>query len=286
MKTEITQIITHPGGAHKDEFLACAVLLTEYPVSIERRDPKAEDLANASTAVLDIGHLHEPDKNNFDHHQFPREQTPTCSLSLVLQAMGLYEDARLFCDWLEVAEWLDCRGAGGTAEWMGVERDVVSKLNSPIDVTMLRRFSGESMLEPGDTIWELIRMIGEDLLKYIRSMRSRIDGLDEIVQIREIEGVGKIVVIERADDLPQDPIRGLHHYLLQNNLTESIVGMAYPDSRGEGYGIKRYDDHPSLDFTRIEEETDVHFAHKSGFLAKTSANDIKRLDELFQKAVV
>src|SRR6478752_6661686 len=108
--SQIELILTHPGGAHKDELLACSVLLALHPVPLVRREPAAEDLANPTTAVVDVGHLHEPARNNFDHHQLPKDQIPTCSLSLVLQHLGLYEDARQFCDWLEAAEWFDFSG--------------------------------------------------------------------------------------------------------------------------------------------------------------------------------
>ena len=39
-------IVTHPGGAHKDEFLACSVLLAQTPSSILRREPTEEDLSD------------------------------------------------------------------------------------------------------------------------------------------------------------------------------------------------------------------------------------------------
>ena len=139
--TPFTTILTHPGSAHKDEFLACCVLLASNPVPIVRREPTAADLADPATAVLDVGHRHEPALNNFDHHQLPDDAAPTCALSLVLQHLGLYADARAFCEWLEPAEYFDCRGPNATAKWLGIERDVVFKLYSPIDGTLLRRFA-------------------------------------------------------------------------------------------------------------------------------------------------
>ena len=75
-------ILTHPGSAHKDEFLACCVLLAEHPVPIERREPLPNDLADPAVAVVDVGHRHEPALNNFDHHQLAKDHPPTCSLSL------------------------------------------------------------------------------------------------------------------------------------------------------------------------------------------------------------
>lgn len=88
--------------------------------------------------MVDVGASHDPQLGNFDHHQFPKDHPPMCSLSLVLQHLGLYEDARAFCDWLEPAEWLDTRGPKETSRWLGINRDTLAKLNSPIDVTPIK----------------------------------------------------------------------------------------------------------------------------------------------------
>ena len=62
---------------------------------------------------------------------------------------------------------------------------------------------------------------------------------------------------------------------------DDVVGaIVYPDRRGAGYGISRYEDDPRLDFSQVEGEPDVHFAHKSGFMCKTSATAPERLREL------
>jgi len=50
--------------------------------------------------------------------------------------------------------------------------------------------------------------------------------------------------------------------------------------------MSRYNDHPAFDFTRIQAEPDVHFAHARGFVAKTSAADVARLKELLETARV
>ena len=118
----LKRIVTHPGGAHKDDLLATCVLIAIHGCAIERREPTPEDLADPEVGVVDIGETHDPALNNFDHHHFPREHAPSCSLSLVLQSLGVYEDAVKFCDWLEPAEWFDSRGPNRTAEWLGVPR--------------------------------------------------------------------------------------------------------------------------------------------------------------------
>ncbi len=282
----IERIITHPGGAHKDDFLACSVLLALHPVAILRKEPEAGELADAAVAVVDVGHLHDPDLNNFDHHQLPREGVPTCALSLVLQHLGVYQDALKFCDWLEPAEWFDCRGPVATAEWMGVERDALTRLNSPIDVTLLRRFALQSELHPGNPLWEVMRMIGEDLLDYIQNLRGRLDFIASHAQVWSLTHAGgafQVLFMPRTDPLPDEPSMGLGRYIESQGLN-GVVGMIYPDRRGEGYGLSRYNDDLRLNFRRVEQEADVHFAHKQGFVAKTSATELERLKELMAAA--
>jgi len=283
----ITKIITHPGGAHKDEVLACSILLARHQVRIERRDPSEEELDDASICIVDIGHRHEPAKSNFDHHQFPRDHVPTCSLSLILQDMGLYEEAREFCDWLEPAEWFDCRGPGATADWLGVPRSVVNQLNSPIDVTFLRRFAQATELNPGDPLWEWLKIIGEDLLAYIQNLHDRLAFIEEHSAVWELEAEGvpfKVLFLERTDPLPEEPSFGTERYVERKGWAQDIVGLVYPDRRGSGYGLSRYRDHPQLDFTRITDAEGVHFAHARGFVAKTSHTDPKVLAELVIQA--
>ncbi|MDA0345839.1 MAG: MYG1 family protein [Verrucomicrobia bacterium] len=280
-------IVTHPGGAHKDDFLACSVLAATYGVPIERRDPTEAELADPAVCVVDVGHEHDPEKRNFDHHQFPRDHVPTCALSLVFQYLELYEDAQEFYDWLEPAEWFDCRGANDTAKFLGVERDIINKLNSPIDGTLIRRFALNQRIEPGQPLWEMMKLVGSDMVDFLKTLRSRIEFVGEHAELWEIDhanGNFKVVFLPRTEPLPEEPSMGIIRYTEEQGLDKEVVGLVYPDRRGQGYGLSRYKDHPSLEFTKIEAEADVHFAHKKGFVAKSSATEIDRLKELLQMA--
>ena len=286
----IKTIITHPGGAHKDDFLACSLMASVHGVPIVRREPTEQELDDAHICIIDVGGRHEPEKNNFDHHQFPRDHKPTCALSLILQNLGIYEDARMFCDWLEPAEWFGCRGPQKTAEWLGIGRDVVGKLNSPIDMTMLRRFAQttpDRELQAGDHVYELMRFIGGDLLEYLHSVRSKLDSISMHVQRWELASDGEnfdALFLPRTDSLLDDISGSLGRYIIVNELHEEISAIVYPDSRGEGFGLARFNDHPRIDFTRVESADDVHFAHNSGFLCKTSATEQDRLKEILTHA--
>lgn len=279
------RIVTHPGGAHKDDFLACCVLLPSSPVPIERRDPEPCDLESPDVAVVDVGSLHEPENGNFDHHQFPRDHVPTCALSLVLQHLGLYEDARLHCDWLETSEWLDCRGPVHTARWLGIGPDVMGKLNSPVDITLLRRFAAQPNHLPGEPVWEVMRMIGMDMVDFISRLRERMAFVAQHAELWQLDGF-RALYMPRTEPLPEDASAGLARYIEQTHPGQEVIAMVYPDGRGTGYGLRRHQDDPRLDFTRIGREDDVHFTHQQGFIAKCSATEKVRLRELLQQAYV
>ena len=280
-------IVTHPGGAHKDDLLAVCVLIARFGAPVLRQDPSPEQLADPKVAVVDIGANHDPERMNFDHHHFPRDHPPTCALSLVLESMGLYEDARQFCDWLETAEWFDSRGPNKTAAWLGVPRQAVSQLNSPIDITLLRRFAQRERLDPGDTLYEYMRFVGEDLLDHLRLARQRLDFVAchaEHWKLPAGDEAIEVIFLPRIDPLPEEPSNAVASYIRAEGLENTIAASVYPDRRGSGYGIARYEDHPRMDFSTLGSEPDVRFAHKTGFMCKTEATDQDRLKELVRRA--
>ena len=188
-----------------------------------------------------------------------------------------------FCDWLETAEWFDSRGPKKTGEWLGVPRRAISQLNSPIDTTLLRRFGQVTRLESTDPLYVYMKMVGEDLLEYLRVARERLDFIARHVERWTIAaGDDRIetLFLPRTEPAADEPSSMLGSYIRARKLGDVIAAIIYPDRRGEGFGIGRYEDHPRLDFSQVEGQPDVHFAHKSGFMCKTSASDPARLQEL------
>lgn len=284
----IKLIVTHPGGAHKDDFLACCLLAHLHGVPIQRREPSDDDLANESICVVDVGGEHTPQRNNFDHHQFPRDAPPLCALSLVLQDLGLYEDALSFCAWLRPAEWLDTLGPNEAAKLMGIPRAAFSELNSPIDITLLNRFANCTELSAEDAIYQVMCMVGEDIVNYVRSLRERLDFLNQHCQWWTIEtdsGLIEALFLEQHEVIANDPSFGLHAFIVEQGKEEQVHALVYPDRRGNGYGLTRYDDCPRLNFSLIENHPEVRFAHKRGFVAKVETTDPVRLKSLLAAAV-
>lgn len=285
----IQLIVTHPGGAHKDDFLACSLLAHLHGVPIERRDPSDSDLDNPTICVVDCGGRHDPDLNNFDHHQFPRDAEPLCALSLVLQSLGLYEDALSFCSWLRPAEWLDTLGPNEAARLMGIPRDALGALNSPVDITLLNRFANLKDLDPQNPIYQVMCMVGEDLVNYLRSLRERLDFLKQHAEYWTIEADCEPVqalFLEQHEEIAKEPSFGLYAFIESEGKQGEIQALVYPDRRGDGYGMTRYNDCQRLDFSQIESHEEVRFAHKRGFVAKVSTTDQTKLQQLLGLAVV
>lgn len=285
----IQLIVTHPGGAHKDDFLACSLLAHLHSVPIHRREPTEEDLADKSTCVVDVGLVHDADLNNFDHHQFPRDAPPLCALSLVLQDLGLYEDALSFCAWLRPAEWLDTLGPNETAKLMEIPRQAFTDLNSPIDISLLNRFANLTELSPNDTIYQVMCMVGEDIVNYVRSLRERLNFLKQHCKWWTIEDAGdpiEALFLEQCDEIAEDPSFGIYAFIAEQQKEDLVHALIYPDRRGSGYGLTRYEDCARLNFSKIEQQDDVRFAHKRGFVAKVEATNPERLKELLGLAVV
>ena len=83
-----------------------------------------------------------------------------------------------------------------------------------------------------------------------------------------------------SDPPIEDASGALAWRIKELELEEEVVATVYPDSRGEGYGMRRFDDSPVLDFSLLADEPEVHFTHARGFIAKTSCTQIERLKEL------
>lgn len=166
------KIVTHKGSAHRDEFMACCLLIAAgKATSIERRDSTTRDLSDAGVLVLDQGGCHEPDFNNYDHHQLPRDADPTCSITLILPLLCIDQvQARDIWRWLEFSERLDSKGPFASAVHYGMSSDALFATVSPIETTVLRWFERQTQIAKSpqgwesDPLWDLMELIGREKL--------------------------------------------------------------------------------------------------------------------------
>jgi len=132
-------------------------------------------------------------------------------------------------------------------------------------------------------------MIGEDIIEYLQTLSKRLVFLENHAEWWTIENgdhTFEAVFLPRTDPLPKEPSMALPRFISAQGKDQTVVAMVYPDSRGEGYGLSRHNDNKCMDFTTLESENDVHFAHARGFVSKTSATEPERLKQLLATAFV
>lgn len=263
----MTLIITHPGQAHRDEFIAACIAARlafestgKYP-KILRRDPTQDELDDHNVWVLDVGGKYDPTKKNFDHHHFDGSHPATCSLSLVLRCIGLYDAACNASHWVEFTEVLDSKGPIAASNLVGLNPDNLYKVLSPIEAQFLRLFFSGYEAVPETVVWMMADM-GKGWMEYWRKFDDR---LHQLLAYDGIRIDGDVITIEHTEDSHL----AVERFIEILGLSISVV--ISKDDRGPGMTLYRRNDDPSIDFNQIANEPHVTFAHKNGFIAKTVA---------------
>ena len=250
-------IVTHPGPAHADDFIACCILLGKGDFThIERREPTQAELDNPAIAVVDVGGLNDPDRMNFDHHQY---QGGDAAFVLVLKHYGLYYGAIKVYNWVTAASLFDTRGPFILAEVLGCDHGAILAMRSPIEKYILELFVACGMVVQG-TMLDIMRRIGRRMVGYIDKASTRLIVLAEIGQL-STHGDKRCV----KSSLEDSPSLMLTEHCRMVGASISIC----PDDRGGGWSLMRIDDDSDIDFAAIKDDPRVKFAHASGFIAKT-----------------
>lgn len=246
------RIVTHPGSAHFDEFLAVSLVLAARPETnfcIERRDPRPEELDDPATWVIDIGNRHEPALLNFDHHQ---DLDLPSSFVLVARHLGLHE--RLSRNiWWDYKDRIDRFGPYQVAEEM--QTATLKPTFSPFEEWFLEEFEKSPL-----TVYQVMKLFGRSLIDAAEHFERQYAFWQGAEQRRVRDKVVLIGLTEDAtgaqevrDDMPEP----------------ATIAVTY-DSRGEGWKLYRFNDDASVDFSRVESHPQIAFAHKGGFIAKTA----------------
>lgn len=257
-------IITHPGAAHLDDILASSVLrLVGVRGAIERRDPTADELENSLVHVIDVGGVYDPEHSNYDHHQ---SRDLPCALSLVWKEYGRYAKTEFgfeekdFEPFLTRVSVMDTRGPRAFAsEVAGVE-------------TMYEGFHQDSLFgvlpaiagENGEDFERAVEIGAEILRAMFKELGAKRANFNLYTEKTSEVSVGGL----RGVMFPGEETTGFHDWLKERGI-DPAFSVNY-DNRGEGFTLYRFNDHPRIDFSRLEGHGEIIFAHKGGFIAKTS----------------
>lgn len=270
-------IITHPGGAHRDEFLAICLALCHIAVGgvrIERRDPTTEELEDDSVLVLDVGGKHNQRLLNFDHHQMGREEAPASAFSLFIEYLGL---AQVFAyqKWYDITNIMDSKGPFAVSRHCELPR-FPFELMSPIESALLERFSKMNIISSQHELL-MMQAIGEQVLSSVRQYAECVAALASSATHLDIAGVPAIVVESSDTTGLQDHRDGMS--------TPAGISICH-DDRGPGWTLYRFNDDSRVDFSGLDGLEEIEFAHKGGFIAKTKERlPLESIIALAEKAV-
>lgn len=287
MFDRIDKILTHPGHAHRDEFMACCMALSELNVPVERRTAMAQDLDNPRILVLDQGRRYEPDFNNFDHHHFPKDAPATCALSLILRHMGIYEAAKEVFPWLTFTEIVDSKGPQVVSrDLLGISSDQLVWTLSPVESHILTEFGKYEYIGMKESLYTLMRGLGVSKREYLDKVFDRLDTLSKgAAKVSDFKGIKMVDVTTIAHD--DHPILGLELWCRKHHPSVGI-SISWDDRSGDnggGFCLYRRNDHPSVDFSRLKDLPEIVYVAANGFLAKTIPMAPEGLLALLDKAV-
>ena len=263
-------IITHPGRAHADEFLACSLLLYRYPeAQVLRREPSQEELDDPQTIVVDQGGINDPSRNLFDHHQDP---SLPCAAVLVLEHLTQLsrEDLYDILPWLKTMSLGDCGGLGAVGAPYNLDPQGVLALQvNPLGPLVLDLFSQQTEVNRADSVYHVMMYtLGRHVLRLVEDTVRRREFLEETVEIRYIRGQPVVYL----------PTAGLENPQFQltwwtRRFCPKAVASVSENPRG-GISLFRVDDHPGVDFRPLQGRPGVLFAHNSGFLASVENTEL------------
>lgn len=263
------KILVHPGRAHRDDFLSCCIALStiEGHPTIERREPTEDELNDDKVLILDVGMRHEPNKRNYDHHQFGRDRQPECALTLLIDGMGL-TDTFSYQGWYRATAEIDVLGPKLTAKRMHL-KEFPYRLSSPIEHSLLRIFGELEVIPPYSILYQIMRSIGYDVVTQAQKYEQRIKSLlaelakqdNSLLSIIDVgAGLRGFMLLDKEAD-------GLGY--IRDNFHPGVSFLVAHNDRGKGWTLYRYNDDPRIDFSQIKDDERIQFAHASGFIAKT-----------------
>ncbi|WP_321366247.1 MYG1 family protein [uncultured Desulfuromusa sp.] len=257
------KIITHPGSAHKDDFMSVSLLLaTLGDAEVYRCEPTPEDLADPDTYVVDVGMDYDLEKHNFDHHQ---DSSFPCAFHLLMRYLGYHDAAMIVFGWYAHMSMMDVRGPYRTAQYLGVDTSVLFASSSPIDGYILSCFSKVTSLTRTDAFYGLMKEFGEDFIAMVSQKMARLEQLKKETKILPVKHLKAL--FSRIGDNPKLSMELYLRDLADDDIAISIT----PSVRGAGWEILRLGDNLLIDFRSVATHPEIRFVHANGFMAKTKS---------------
>jgi uncharacterized UPF0160 family protein len=195
------KIVTHSSGFHTDDVFAVATLLLVLKGSeVEVIRSRDQAVIDSGDYVVDVGGIHDPSKNRFDHHQSggagKRENgIPYASFGLVWNAFGskLTENK-------EVADRIDfsiVQPIDSNDNGVQFVESTILGLR-PVDVGFITSLFGPTWKEDGnidETFMELVSYAKHFLIRIIKSFRDKVEAEKLVLENYENSEDKRVIIL-------------------------------------------------------------------------------------------
>jgi len=277
-------ILTHPGSAHADDLVACALCSAVHGgIQIERRIPADFELNDPEIAVLDQGLRWEPDHWNFDHHQDDPRVHGRCATSLLLEHLLHVTPAELpqHVAWLPAFETWDARGPGALGRAYGLDMSQTIAIQyDPTGMLFRDLFAEQTHIAPGESFGRILQAIGQRLLEDIQQRRDDFALLD--ARMRQVQSAGLSGLFLEPGPGETDLPKFMKEWIA---LRHPHIDFYITLNRRGGTSLTRWGDHSKLNFHQLQNHPGIRYTHPGGFLAVYEGTCTEALP-LVKRAVV
>lgn len=268
-----TKIVTHNGKAHRDEYLACCVIMFHAYRNgqlsyIERRMVGENDLQCPNTWVVDTGGRWDEDGLNFDHHQDDPAVAGLCAFDLVMmKIMGRRncDTYRACSPWMKLTAVHDTSGTSSAAGAFGMDIKAYLATRSPIEKAMLSAFAETNIVHSESPLAYVMRETGRMVLLEAEEITADIPDKILLAPPPFYHAGVKVWDIRCAWGDDDHVSMALVNQAASVRSVDVVVGK---NNRTGGVGVYRTAwASKKLDLSHIKEMPGVKFVHKNGFYA-------------------
>jgi hypothetical protein len=257
----IKKIITHNGGAHLDDLLACSFLVAKYPGTpvVRKESPSEQDLDDNDIFVIDFGKQWVPEKKNFDHHQI--KGGSVCAFTQVLEFFNARDYNAI--PWIKWVETWDHEGPAKSFELINAKNPNQDIIANPVESAFIKEFSKQSEIKYGSFCYSVLTQIGVEILSQLNDFYVKLNDLEQHAKILEINGY--LIADMRDCDFAKlkNPSNSKAESYWQKSLEKQTDIILTYDRKSPFRMIRRTQ---SISFSNSEGQENIDFVHQNGFL--------------------
>ena len=198
----------------------------------------------------------------------------------------MWKQANKVHKWLKIVVLQDAQGPQAVTSILKISSSALGALDSFTERTFLDLFGEKDIIKKGEMLFSVMHLLGSHFFHQIDEYYELLDKVNKRTEFKKIQGIQVALCYK---DLQPSSI--LTHLLKKKMRTRwpGLSGgiMVYPNKRKKGtIALKRLNDDPRVDFTRVADYEKVVYAHPKGFFLSVEPMPQEKLELYIQGAIL